>query len=209
MTQALAAYDELGLVLATDSRATRFTENGRAEFFAVDKLVALGKYAALVSGGAGVSVPLSLALRHAVSQRRGLDDLDDMAEFALDFLGRGYANHLSQNGAEPDGFRRLYFIMAGYSEDYPPPGYKLYLLGSEEDEPLKAIPVTNQVVMPRNLGMEMRLFKALAANTTLPDLLAISKEFLEKQAAAKEEVGPPYAYATITPAGFQEVKSKK
>jgi hypothetical protein len=96
--------------------------------------------------------------------------------------------------------------MAGYSEHYPPPGYKLYLLGSEDNEPLKIMPVGNLVVMPRNLGMEMRLFKALTADVTLPDLLAMSKEFLEKQAAAKEEVGPPYAYATITPAGYQVVE---
>jgi 20S proteasome alpha/beta subunit len=206
MTQALAAFDEHGVVLATDSRATRFVGDGQAEFFSVDKLFALGKFVAVVSGGAGVSVPLSLALRHAISQRRGLDDLDDMAEFAVEFLGRGYANYLSQHGGEPEGFRRLYFIMAGYSQDYPPPGYQLYLLGSEENEPLRVIPVTNLVVMPRNLGMEMRLFKSLAANATLPDLLAMSREFLEKQAAAKEEVGPPYTYATITPAGFQPVE---
>lgn len=206
MTQTLAAFDEHGVVLATDSRATRFVEDGQVEFFAVDKLFALGKFAAVVSGGAGVSVPLSQALRQAISQRRGLDDLDDIVEFALQFLGQGYVNYLRQHGAEPEGFRRLYFIMAGYSPDYTSPGYKLYLLGSEENEPLKIIPVGNLVVMPRNLGMEMRLFKSLAANTALPELLAMSREFLEKQAAAKEEVGPPYIYATITPAGFQPVE---
>ena len=60
--------------------------------------------------------------------------------------------------------------------------------------------------MPRNLGMEMLLMKALTANTTLPGLLALSKNFLEKQAAAKEEVGPPYYYATLSPIGYQPVK---
>jgi hypothetical protein len=206
VTQALAAYDDHGLVLATDSRATRFTEKDQAEFFAVDKLFSLGRWAAILSGGAGVSVPLTLALRHAIGQHRGLDDLEDMVEFALEFLTRGYTKYLHQHGPEPEGFRRLYFIMAGYSNHNPPPGYKLYLLGSEENEPLHVIPVTNQVVMPRNLGMEMRLFKALTVNTTLPELLVLSKDFLEKQAANKEEVGPPYAYATITPAGYQPVE---
>jgi hypothetical protein len=206
VTQALAAFDNNGLVLATDSRATRLADGGQAEFFAVDKLFSLGRWAAMVSGGAGVSVPLSMALRQAIGQRRGLDDLDDMVDFALDFLGRGYAQYLGHQGPEPEGFRRLYFIMAGYAGHYPAPGYKLFLLGSEDNEPLKIIPVTNQVVMPRNLGMEMRLFKVLAANATLPELLAVSKDFLEKQAAAKEEVGPPYAYATITPAGVQMVE---
>ena len=206
MTQALAAFDDHGLVLATDSRATRFVDGGQAEFFAVDKLFPLGRWAAVVSGGAGVSVPLSLALRHAIGQRRGLDDLDEMVEFALEFLARGYSQYLRQHGPESEGFRRLYFIMAGYADHYPPPGYKLYLLGSEENEPLKIIPVTNQVVMPRNLGMEMRLFKSLTAHPPLSELLAMSKDFLEKQAATKEEVGPPYAYATITPSGYQPVE---
>ena len=208
MTQALAAFDDHGLVLATDSRATRFTEDGNSEFFTVDKLFPLGKWVAILSGGAGVSVPLTLALRHAIGQRRGLDDLEDMAEFALEFLNRGYYQYLRQHGSEPEGFRRVYFIMAGYSDHYAPPGYKLYLLGSEDNEPLKVIPVTNLVVMPRNLGMEMRLFKALTIQTPLPDLLAMSKDFLERQAASKEEVGPPYAYATITPAGYQPVDVK-
>jgi hypothetical protein len=206
VTQALAAFDDHGLVLATDSRATRFIEDGQAEFFAVDKLFPLGKWAAILSGGAGVSVPLTLALRHSIGQRRGLDDLEDMVEFALEFLGRGYTQYLRQHGPESEGFRRLYFIMAGFSNHYAPPGYKLYLLGSEENEPLKVIPVTNLVVMPRNLGMEMRLFKALTVHAPLTELLSLSKDFLEKQAATKEEVGPPYAYATITPTGYQPVE---
>ncbi len=207
MTQALAAFDDHGLVLATDSRATRFTDAGQAEFIAVEKLFPLGRLAAILSGGAGVSVPLTLALRHQIGQRRGLEDLEDMVEFALEFLTRGYSRYLDQHGPEPEGFRRIYFILAGYSPHYPPPGYKLYLLGSEENElPVRVMPVNNLVVMPRNLGMEMRLFKALTANLPLPELLAMSKEFLEKQAAAKEEVGPPYYFATITPLGYQKVE---
>jgi hypothetical protein len=206
VTQALAAFDDHGLVLATDSRATRFTDEGQAEFITVEKLFPLGKLAAILSGGAGVSVPLTLALRYEIGQRRGLEDLDDMVEFALEFLTRGYSRYLDQHGPEPEGFRRIYFILAGYSPHYPPPGYKLYLLGSEENElPVRVMPVSNLVVMPRNLGMEMRLFTSLTTNLTLPELLAMSKEFLEKQAATKEEVGPPYYYATITPTGYQQV----
>lgn len=207
MTQALAAYDNYGLVLATDSRATRFLADGGQEFFSVPKLFPLGRFAAVLSGGAGVSVPLTQALRHEIGRRRGLEDLEHMVDFALGFLSRGYSRYLDQHGPEPEGFRRLYFILGGYSPQYPPPGFKLYLLGSEENElPLKVLPVANLVVMPRNLGMEMRLMKALAANSPLSELLSLSKEFLEKQAAVKEEVGPPYYFATITAAGYQPVE---
>ena len=206
MTQALAAYNENGLILATDSRATRFSPEGQAEYFSVKKLYPLGKFAAILSGGAGVSVPLSLALRHEIEQRRGLTEVDEMAEFALPFLSRAYARHLEQHGPGAEDLRRIYFILAGYSPNLPHPGFRLFLLGSEEHElPLKSAPVGNLIVMPRNLGMEMRLFKALAANAPLADLLKMSREFLEKMAQTKEEVGPPFYYATITPAGYEEV----
>ncbi|MCL4500646.1 MAG: hypothetical protein M1438_02175 [Deltaproteobacteria bacterium] len=206
MTQALAAYNGHGIILATDSRASRLDTAGRAEYFQVKKLLPLGRHAAILSGGAGVSVALSEALRREIGHRRGLDHLEDMADFALDFLSRGYEQHLARAGPEPEGFRRIYFILAGYADDRPPPGFLFYLLGSEENElPLRNIPTGNLVVMPRNLGMELRLFKALNRGATFTELLALSKEFLEKMAAAKEEVGPPYYFASLTAAGYREV----
>ncbi len=206
MTQALAGYNEYGLFLATDSRATRFDAAGRGEFFNVPKLFPLGRNCAILSGGAGVSAPLSLALRREIERRRGLEDLEEIAEFATLFLSRGYDLHLQKHGPEPEGFRYLYFILAGYGPDQPPPGFQLLLLGSEENElPLRPAPVSNLVVMPRNLGMEMRLFQALAAGSPPDRLLAMSQEFLEKQAQLKEEVGPPYYYAIITPEGYRNV----
>jgi len=205
MTQALAVYNDNGIVMATDSRASRFEADGRMGYFQVKKLLLLGRHAALLSGGAGVSVPLSRALAQEINRRRGLEDLDDMVDLALSFLSQGYKNHLDRHGPEPEGLRRLYFIIGGYSEDKPPPGFSLYLLGSEENElPLRNIPTGNQVVMPRNLGLEMRLSKVLDQGTTLPELLELSKDFLQKQAAAKEEVGEPFYFATITAAGYRE-----
>jgi len=206
MTQALAGFNEHGIIMATDSLATRVDAAGRPEFFNVEKLLPLGKFSAILSGGAGVSVPLSVALRREIGKRRGLDDLEDMVEFALPFLSQGYERHLAQHGPEPEGFRRLYFILAGLSGAKPPPGFSLLLLGSEDNElPLRLIAVGHAVVMPRHLGMEMKLAQALAAGAPLNKLLKISKDFLEKMAALKEEVGPPYYFATITADGYQAV----
>jgi len=206
MTQALAAFNEHGIALATDSRATRFDAAGQPEVFNVEKLVPLGQCCAILSGGAGVSVPLSLALRRVLARHRGYLGPDDIAQFALPFLSQGYGRHLEKHGPEPQGFRRLYFILAGYCPERPPPGFALTLLGSEDNElPLRVIPVHRVVVMPRNLGMEMRLFKAVTQGTPLDGLLAMSKEFLEKMAALKEEVGPPFCFATITREGYRQV----
>ncbi len=206
MTQALSGFNEHGVVLATDSRATRFDDAGQPEVFNVNKLFPLNRCCAILSGGAGVSVPLSLALRREISRHPGPLELEEMVEFAIPFLSRGYQRHLETHGPEAEGFRRLYFILAGFVPHCPPPRFQLALLGSEDNElPLQQIKIGNVVVMPRNLGMEMRLFKTLNQGADLEEILHLAKDFLEKMAAAKEEVGPPFHYATITSQGYQPV----
>ncbi len=206
MTQALAAFDDHGLILATDSRATRLSASGVPEYFVLEKLFPLGKYGAILSGGAGVGVALSRSLIHQVSRRRGLEEPEEIAEFALEFLSRGYGAHLKLHGPEPEGLRHLYFILAGYSPAAASPGYSLRLLASEEDAlPLSSIPVGRLVVMPRNLGEEMRLSQAVARNASLEEILAISRDFLQRMANIREEVGPPFYFAAITPEGYRRV----
>jgi hypothetical protein len=206
MTQALAGFNEHGVVLATDSRATRFEAAGQPEVFNVNKLFALNRRCAILSGGAGVSVPLSYALRRQIARLSAPLELEEMVELALPFLSRGYERHLEAHGPEAEGFRRIYFILAGQVPDRPPPHFAMVLLGSEENElPLRRIPIGNLVVMPRNLGMEMRLFKALNQGADLEEILRLSKEFLEKMAEAKEEVGPPFHFAIITTQGYQSI----
>ena len=125
---------------------------------------------------------------------------------ALPFLSRGYGRHLEDHGPEAEGFRRIYFILAGYAPAAPPPHFRMALLGSEDNElPLKRIQIGNAVVMPRNLGMEMRLVKALHQGADLEEVLNLCKDFLEKMAAIKEEVGPPYHFATITSQGYRSI----
>jgi hypothetical protein len=205
MTQALAGFNEHGIVLATDSRATRFDADGQPEIFNVNKLFALNRRTAILSGGAGVSVPLSLALRRYIARHPAPLELEEMAQFALSFLSRGYERHLEAHGPGLEGFRRIYFILAGYASHRPPPPFTMILLGSEENEPLRRIETGNVVVMPRHLGMEMRLFQAFNRGAELVEILRLSRDFLERMAAVKEEVGPPFHFATITAQGYQPV----
>jgi hypothetical protein len=206
MTQALAGFNEHGIVLATDSRATRFDAAGQPETFSVNKLMPLDRRCGILSGGAGVSVSLSMALRRQIARHAGPLDLEELVEFAVPFLSQGYGRYLETHGPEAEGFRRIYFIMAGYVPDSPPPHFNMVLLGSEENElPLRRIQTGNVVVMPRNLGMEMRLLKTLNQGADLEEVLHLSQDFLEKMAAVKEEVGPPFYYATITSQGYQSI----
>jgi hypothetical protein len=206
MTQTLAGFNQHGIVLATDSRATRFGADGQLEGFTVHKLFALDQQTAILSGGAGVSVPLSLALRQQIIRHPGSLEFAEIVEFALAFLSRGYERHLQAHGPGAEGLRRIYFILAGYDPDTPPPHFAMVLLGSEDNElPLQQIKIGNVVVMPRHLGMEMRLFKALNRNADLMEILQLSRDFLENLATLKEEIGPPFHYAVITSKGYQPI----
>ncbi len=71
--------------------------------------------------------------------------------------------------------------------------------------PFKVTPVKPLLVMPRNLSMEMRLFKALSAGATLDELTQMCQEFLERVSGLQEEIGPPFYFATITRAGYHSV----
>ena len=61
------------------------------------------------------------------------------------------------------------------------------------------------LVMPRNLSMETRLFKALSAGETLDELTRRCQEFLERVSGLQQEIGPPFYFATITRAGYRSV----
>jgi len=145
-------------------------------------------------------------LRQQILRHPGSLGFEEMVEFALSYLSRGYERHLDAHGPEAEGFRRIYFILAAHSPNSPPPHFEMVLLGSEDNElPLKRIQIGNVVVMPRNLGMEMRLVQALNRDADLEDILHLSRDFLEKMATVKEEVGPPFHFAIITSQGYQPV----
>jgi hypothetical protein len=206
MTQTLVGFNQHGIILASDSRATRFDAQGRKEYFSVEKLFPLGRYAGIVSGGSGVSIPLTHLLRREVL-RRGLLAVEDILKFAVPFLSQHYEAFLTEHGPEKeDKLRRLNFIIAGYSLEDPDHQYQIYLVESENNAlPFKVTPVKPLLVMPRTLSMEMRLFKALNANAKLDELTSMCQEFLEKVSGLQEEIGPPFYFATITRAGYRSL----
>ena len=207
MTQALAGFNEHGIVLATDSRATRFDAAGQPEIFNVNKLFALNRRSAILSGGAGVSVlPVhspcagrSPAIPAPWNWRKWWSSRFPSFPRVTSATWRNMARRPKVFAASTSSWPATF-------PTAPRPTSHMVLLGSEENElPLRRIQIGNVVVMPRNLGMEMRLFKALNQGADLEEVLHLSKDFLEKMAAVKEEVGPPFHYATITSRGYQSI----
>jgi hypothetical protein len=206
MTQTLVGYNQHGIIMASDSRATRFEAQGRQEFFSVEKLFPLGRYAGVVSGGSGVSIPLTHLLLREV-QHRSLLAVEDILECAVPFLSEQYGRYLAQHGPEKEEeFRRLNFIIAGYSLEDPENQYRIYLVESEQNAlPFKVTPVQPLLVMPRNLSMERRFYQALTTGADLDELARMCLEFLEKISNIQDEIGPPFYFAAITRAGYRTI----
>lgn len=219
MTQIIACSTREGIVLATDSRATRFDEVGEMRHFNLKKLLRLGSHSAMLSAGAGIGVEMSLAFQNFL-QRQGAETIDDIVAMAMSFFTDQYEKWLGQRGMR-DPFspppsdeadeasaplNEVYLILAGYSLKDPARPYVLHLFSSEGERiSIKPVSTSQIIVVPRSLSIERRLEALRETGAPLDQLLSLSKSFLKRRSTEEEEVGPPFYFATITPAGYKEV----
>jgi hypothetical protein len=219
MTQIIACSTPEGIVLATDSRATRFDETGERKHFSLKKLLRLNSHSALLSAGAGIGVEMSLAFQNFL-QRRGTEAIEEVAHTALFFFTDQYGKWLGQREMQhslspptPGGtseeappLNEVYLVLAGYSFRDRAQPYHLHCFSSERQRfCIKALATSQVIVVPRSLSMEKRLEAERERGSPLDPLLILCKTFLKKRAEEGEDVGPPFHFATITPFGYKEV----
>jgi len=219
MTQIIACSTHEGIVLATDSRATWFDEAGEMRHFNLKKLLRLSSHSAMLSAGAGIGVEMSLAFQNFL-QRQGVEAIDDIITMALSFFTDQYGKWLGERGMRhpfppptADGageasvpLNEVYLILAGYSLRDRARTYALHLLSSEGERiSIKPVSTCQIIVVPRSLSMERRLEALREMESPLDQLVSLCKSFLKRRSAEEEEVGPPFYFATITPAGYKEV----
>ncbi len=222
MTQLIACSTHEGIVLATDSVATRFDPSGDTRHFKLKKLLRLNSYAAMVSAGAGIGVEMGNAFQRFVQDRK-VDGIEEIFRFAFPFFTDEYGKYLkeertpsSRYGEETENAHEeafpltgIYIILAGYSFKDRLQSYHLQLLGNDEEgEPIRIYPTTPILVIPRSLSMERRLAAQREGGASLDQLLYLSESFLKKR-SEDEEVGPPFHFATITSGGFKEIIKKE
>ena len=206
-------------MLATDSRATWFDDTGEMRHFSLKKLFRLSSHSAMLSAGAGIGVEMSFAFQHFL-QRQGTEAIEDIARMALSFFTDQYGKWLGQRRMEhsfsPPTLDRtskealplneVYLILGGYSFRDRVQPFHLHLFSSEgEGMFIKAVPISQIIVVPRSLSMERRLEAQHEGGSSIDQLLTLCKSFLKKRSAEGEEVGPPFYFATITPFGYKEV----
>jgi hypothetical protein len=219
MTQVLACSTSQGIVLATDSRATCFDETRTMKHFSLKKLLRLGSHSAMISAGAGIGAEMSLSFQQFL-QSEGKEVIDDIALMAVPFFSDRYGRWLNDREKHPSlpyplvdmsseedlPLNEVYLILAGYSFRDSACPYPLHLFSSEGGgSSIKALLTSQIIVIPRSILMERKLEVQREKGPSLVSLLSLCKSFLKNRSAEGEEVGPPFYFATITPAGFKEI----
>ena len=211
MTQILSGICSQGIMVATDSMATRFEEDGKEHYFPVDKLFSVGSHAFIVSGGMGISVELSERFKQYAEERRlvGVEAILGAAAAYLSDQYREALGKIDQAKVRQDQLDRIYFLVGGYSFKSQEQPYQLALWGSEAGKlPLEKIQIGDSVAVPRTLAGETRLFRLCQADSQLMDLFEFAKEFLQKQAETNPQIGPPFRFGMVTPAGFKRLEHR-
>jgi hypothetical protein len=210
MTQILCGISPEGIMVATDSMATAFGPEAREHHFQVDKLFAVGSHAFIVSGGLGISVELSRRFGQYAEERRLLG-IEAIKAAAGAYLSGRYAEVLrsgSRGIGPPDRLDRVYFVLGGHSFRDRENPYQIALWGSESGRlPLERLEVGPCLAVPRSLTGEARLCRLCREKRPLDEFIDFARAFLQRQAEADPQVGPPFRFGTVTPAGFRRLRA--
>ena len=204
MTQVIAALQEEGIAVATDSHASSLSQNEEARRLRVQKLFPLGSHAFVLSAGLGLGVHLS-RLFQAFVQQRGFARADDILRVAAPFFSEHYGEILSSGafGLRNDQLDRI-LLLIGVTESGAPKGpHRMILLASEGGRlPFEQHDISSCITIPRSMGTEYQLQSMCAKQSPLEDILAYAQRFLIKRADEGDDVGPPYYWGLLTSEGL-------
>jgi hypothetical protein len=206
MTQILCGVCGEGIMVATDSMATTFDEEGNEHHFSLDKLFPVASHAFIVSGGMGVSVELSKRFKLYAEERR-LVGVEELIAAAGPYISDQYRETLragSPRTVKDSQLDRIYFVVGGYSFRSQDKPYQLALWGSEAGQlPLQRIKIGPSVAVPRTMAGEMKLFQMCKGDCLLAELIEFAESFLKNQAETNPQIGPPFKFGTVTSEGFK------
>ena len=205
MTQILAYRSPEGIVLGADSRAVHYLADGSTSYSAVPKLFRLSPHVLLTTAGAGYGIALCRAFQTHVEQK-GLWQFTEICYQALPFF-RSELERMRRSGLVAEGrpeLARVYFVIAGRDLDRNRDPFQLQLLGSEQPgEPLHVIPNTGIFAIPRQLAVEMKLFRMQQTHQPVSRIAPVIKRFLLELARTSDTVGPPLHLVVVDRNGIR------
>jgi hypothetical protein len=205
MTQIILYQTPDGIVVATDSRAVRFTEQGDPHYFTVQKLLRLSPTTLLATAGAGYGLLLCQQFQQRVQQMR-LHPAEDVLELAIPFFQeqvKRARSHLPAAALDAE-LTRLYVILAGYCPDRSESPLRFIVLASEHaTDPLHPLTTGHFVCIPRRLNIEYRLNQLAVDEISCEAVEELCARFLTQLARNTAEVAPPFNFARVAADGIR------
>lgn len=204
MAQIIAAQNDNGIVLATDSKAIEFDLDGNPVYHTVNRLLPLAERAAILAGGGAHTMDMARSLQAFVSGE-GLTDIEDIHRAAIPYLGGEYERFMRKEcqTLHLDPLLYTYFILAGYTDQDPGRPMRLYFLWNKKKLPqLDSDEITRAFTVPRRIGLEATLARLAETGATVDEILSEIRGALNKLEGSQEEIGGPFVYATLTADGL-------
>jgi hypothetical protein len=204
LTQIILYQTPDGIVVATDSRAVRFSGQGDPHYFTVQKLLRLSSSTLLATAGAGYGLLLCQQFQQRVQQMR-LHPAEDVLEMAIPFFQeevKRVQRRLPAAALDAE-LTRLYVILAGYCPSRSECPLRFIVLASEHaTDPLHAMTTGHFVCIPRRLNIEYRLNQLAVDETTCEAVEELCARFLAQLARNTAEVAPPFNFARVAADGI-------
>lgn len=203
MSQLVACLSPGALVLAADRRVV-VDRGGREEVHSLQKLFPLGPAAAVATSGAAVGVAVSRTLSRLLSRRAALPT-PDLLDYALSVFQGEYQEFQEQGApwfeAHPDA-HRLSYLLLGARDPSGPLSFAFYA-SEAHGAPYCRLPTGSILTVPRRLGLEGRLARAVAAGATAEELRRVTLEGLTLIASKEDSVAGPFDVAVVDAAGVR------
>lgn len=200
MSQLIAFKNQSGILLATDSRAPRFTLDGEVDWREVQRFQTLGKGAAVLAGGAPEGTKMASDLAKLV-ETESVAGVEEIYALALPFLTSAYTDFMRKECefVPLDPLHHVFFILAGRTSAGADDPFRMYLIWTRRKLPqLDADEIDTAFSTPRLIGLEGRLSRLSRENADLDAVLPDIRGAMETQAKRNEEIAPPFVYARIT-----------
>ncbi len=207
MTQLAVARTKENIVIGVDSKAVYYSDKGSKNYINnVTKLLRLAPEVLVAVAGSGHGIRLTEQfLQHSMEQ--GFWNYEDIVRRAILFFRERLPVvqlQLREESRHPD-LERFYFIFMGknYRKKDNLAELRSHVLLSEGlNEPLRLIEVKTVLTIPRQIGLEYILSRAIIEQKSVSYIRSVMLKYMQKLSERSNDVGPPYQFAILSAQGI-------
>ncbi len=207
MTQLAVAKTHEGIVIGIDSKAVYYSDDKTCTCINnIQKIQKIAPEVIVAIAGSGHGIRLAEALKQHIANC-GYWNYSDVVRRSLLFL-RDQLPTVQLRLSEESKHRnleRFYFVFMGknYRDSKISPTIHAHIMLSEElNSPIRCLEIASVLTIPRQLGLEFSLLKAVNQNKSIFHIRNIILNYMRKLAGNLDDVGPPYQFVIVSDTGI-------